>query len=116
MSRRCPHCDQILPEYRLGVKLPPLKARIFDFVSRAGRDGISWDDLFALVYDGDRTPRVKSQQREKQARAALKAHIYQINTEIKDGGYRIIGHGGGRSVYRLEKSIFTDLSQTEAAK
>ena len=101
----------MLPEFRLGVRLPEFKARIFDLVSRSGRDGISWDDLFALVYDGDRVTRIKSQQREKQARTALKAHIYQINEAIRDSGYRIIGHGsktfvpklGGNAVYRLER-------------
>ena len=36
----CQRCGQRLPEIRLGVRLTPLKARIFDLIRRAGPDGI----------------------------------------------------------------------------
>lgn len=78
-----------IPEMRLGVRLTPLKARIFDLVQRAGRDGIDRGDLFSLVFGGT-----------GQCRETLKAHIFQINDLIEDTGYRIVGH----SVARLEKT------------
>ena len=76
----CEHCGQPRPETRLGVRLPPLKARIFDIVKRAGRDGIDRDELFRLVF-GDR----------KVKRSCLKAHIWQINDLLEDSGYRLDG-------------------------
>lgn len=33
----CPHCKQEMREERAGVRLPPLKAHIFDVIRRAGR-------------------------------------------------------------------------------
>jgi hypothetical protein len=116
MTRRCPYCNQTLPEYRFDVKLTPHKARIFDLVRDSGRDGISWNDLFALVYDGYSREPIKGKAREKQARTALKAHIWQINEAIRDSGYRIVGHGRSRSVYRLEKAIFTCVSRETIAQ
>jgi hypothetical protein len=87
---RCPHCHQPLPEMRLGVRLTPLKARIFDIVQRAGRDGIERNDLFGIVF-GD--------QERRHSYHTLKAHIFEINELLADAGYRITGH----SVARLEK-------------
>jgi hypothetical protein len=87
-GRCCPTCHQVLPETRLGVRLTPLKARIFDAVRRGGRDGIDRADLFELIFGG-----------EPHSRETLKAHIFQINELLEDTGYRITGH----SVARLEK-------------
>lgn len=100
MTRRCPYCDQALPEIRLGVRLPDLKARIFDLVHRAGRTGITWEDLWALTYSGA----VVSGKgiRQARCRTTLKTHISQINEDLEDVGYRIIGHQR-TGVYRLEK-------------
>lgn len=86
--RHCSYCGQPLPEIRLGVRLTPLKARIFDLIQRGGQDGIDRGDLFELVFGG-----------AGQCRETLKAHIHQINELIEDSGYRIVGH----SVARLEK-------------
>ena len=47
-AKHCPLCHQPYPEVRLGVCLPPLKARIFDAISRAGADGI---DGAAIIED-----------------------------------------------------------------
>lgn len=50
MKERCCHyCGHPLPETRLGVRLTPLKARIYDIVQRAGIDGISAQDLWDIV-------------------------------------------------------------------
>ena len=87
-SRSCPHCGQNLPEIRLGVRLPPLKARIFDLIQRGGRNGIDKRDIFDIAFDDQ--PKAKL--------ATLKTHIWQINELIADSGYRIVGH----SVARLQ--------------
>jgi hypothetical protein len=76
----CPCCGQPMPEVRLGVKLTPLKARIFDIVKRAGNDGILADELFKMVYE-----------ERKRSRHSLKAHVWQINDVIADEGWRIVG-------------------------
>jgi hypothetical protein len=84
---RCDRCGQALPEMRLGVRLTPFKARLFDLVRRGGIDGIHSNDLYSLLY------------RERgSSRHTLKAHVWQINELIADEGYRIEGHG---SFYRL---------------
>ena len=74
--KSCPHCGQPLPETRLGVRLTPHKARIFDAVKRA-RDGILASDLADVVCT------------DNQSRKALKSHIWQINDVIADEGYQI---------------------------
>lgn len=73
----CPCCGQPLPEKRLGVRMTPLKARIFDLVKYAGDQGILTAELQARVF-------IKGQSPE-----TLKAHIWQINDMIADEGYRI---------------------------
>lgn len=96
-ARRCPYCDQVLPEFRLGIRLPPLKARIFDLVQRGGRDGIELEDLWALTYNGN-SPKDHGNRGERK-RSTLRMHVFQINEEIADAGYRIVCSGGS---YRLE--------------
>jgi DNA-binding response OmpR family regulator len=90
MAGFCKACGQPLPDIRAGVRLTPLKARIFDAIKRAGPDGISADDLFALVY---------SARERRASRRTLKAHVWQINDQLADAGqYRIVGvRGNGRS-------------------
>lgn len=101
--RHCPHCHQPLPLVRLGVRLPELKARIFDLVVRGGPDGIAGDDLFALAY-GDNAPVGKGIRRVRN-RKTLKSHIGQINELIEDAGYRIVCSGKNpTSTYRLAKT------------
>jgi hypothetical protein len=89
-ARHCPYCNSVLPDIRLGVRLTPLKARIFDLVQRGGVDGIDRRDLLDII----------NTHREKPiCHRTLKAHIFQINELIEDSGYRI----GGHSVARLEQ-------------
>jgi hypothetical protein len=99
-ARRCPHCDQVLPEIRLGVALPPIKCRIFDIVSRAGRDGIDSEALFSVVYNNN-MPSGKG-IRETRSRKTLHNHIGQLNGRLEDAdaGYRIVHSSGA---YRLLK-------------
>jgi len=74
----CPTCGQALSEERGGVRLTPLKARIFDVIKRAGPDGIESDDLFAMIF-----------AERNVVRATLRAHIWQINDILSDTGLRI---------------------------
>ena len=84
---RCDNCGQALPEIRLGVRLTPLKARLFDLVKGGGINGIHSDDLYSRLYpEGGGS------------RHTLKSHVRQINELIADEGYRIEGKG---SFYRL---------------
>jgi hypothetical protein len=93
----CSRCGQPLPDIRLGVRLTPLKARIFDLIQRGGEDGIAVDDLFNIVFpDGS----VK--------RDTLKSHVWQINDAIEDSGYRIKGNGAVGGAYRLVKVMVTE--------
>lgn len=87
MTRVCECCGQPMPETRFGVRLTPLKARIFDAIQRAGRDGILGDDLFDIAL---RERGVK--------RATLKEHIHQLNRAFEHTEIRI----AGRRTYRLE--------------
>jgi hypothetical protein len=101
-QRHCPYCNQTLPEFRLGVKLAPIKAALYDLVCRAGQEGIDSADLFALLYADDRRKWSRDNGRQY---SALKAHIAQLNNEIAHAGYRIVsaraGNVNGR--YRLER-------------
>lgn len=90
MERRCSHCGQLLPAMRLGVPLPPLKARIFDAISRATPSGgISLNDLFEMIYPDKPVTEA--------ALRTLSAHISQINDKLAED-YYIDGH---KRPYRL---------------
>jgi Fe2+ or Zn2+ uptake regulation protein len=62
-------------ETRCGVRLTPLKARIFDLVNRAGEGGISADDIGGII--GAANPNT------------LKAHVYQLNEALAESGVEI---------------------------
>jgi len=92
---------------RLGVPLTPLKARLFDAVSRAGPDGISGDDLFTIVFSERRASRM----------SGLKSHVWQINTAIALAGWRIDGRGGFFRLRRMGREqkhgeIFLGMART----
>jgi hypothetical protein len=74
--------------------MTPIRERIFNLLRRAP-DGISGDDLFAIIYDGQ-LRRYQGGNRGTRQRTALKAHIWHLNQELKD--CRITGRGG---YYRL---------------
>ena len=86
----CPHCGQPLPELRAGRRLPPLKARLYDVVQRAGPDGIPSDGLGLVLYGAECR---KTQNR-------IKAHVAQINTILAGTGVRVSAASGR---YRLIK-------------
>ena len=79
----CPGCHRPLTNVRVGIPLTPLKARIFDAISRAGPDGICGD---AIIQELGLPV----------SQATLKAHVWQINDRLAENGYRIAGRGGYR--------------------
>lgn len=89
----CPHCGQRMMYMRAGARLPPLKARIFDRVKRAGPDGIAGADIIeSLALDIGAN--------------CLRAHVWQINQILErfESSARITGQRG--RMFRLidEKS------------
>jgi hypothetical protein len=79
----CPTCHRPMPpETRAGVRLTPLKARIFDVIRRAGVDGISAVDINAIVFD------------RRASLDTVKAHVWQINELLDETGIAIRGGGG----------------------
>ena len=98
--RHCSHCGQILPTRRLGVRMTPLKARIFDIVQRGGQDGVPREELRAIV---------------GLTMASIKAHIHQINESIEDEGWKIVGRGNARLVNtRAHRKVMQCLGQSLA--
>jgi hypothetical protein len=85
MTSLCPHCRQPLPEFRLGVRLPPLKARIVDMVKAAGDIGISASEIHDEVYRGERARRPNT----------VGVHIFQINELLADTNWVIASDGRG---------------------
>jgi hypothetical protein len=80
----CPHCGQPLSEVRVGIRLPPLKAMIFDAIKAAGADGITSHGVISSVY----------QTRKKPAIAAVKSHIWQMNDALEGTNFVIISQSG----------------------
>ena len=95
----CPHCGQRMPELRLGVRLFPMTARVFDVIRRAGADGISGREAFNIAYQGMRKPKYMT----------LKAHVAHIRDALAGTDYTIRTNGGSASgrhpVYRLVKVV-----------
>lgn len=75
----CPHCRQPMALTRQGVRLTPLKARLFDCVRRRGYVGISTDDLNGILWDGKASP------------VTIRAHVWQLNELIAEAGLTITG-------------------------
>ena len=95
----CPQCGQRMPELRLGVRLFPMTARVFDVIRRAGADGISGREAFNIAYQGMRKPKYMT----------LKAHVAHIRDALAGTDYTIRTNGGSASgrhpVYRLVKVV-----------
>ena len=82
-----------MPLLRLGVKLTPMKARIFDAVQFRGGDGILIDTLSDIFGMPNNT---------------LKAHIHQINEIIAERGYRKYSRGGYMRLIRTKRKTIVD--------
>ena len=99
-SRTCPHCRQPIAIERAGVRLPPLKAAIFDAIKAAGAIGVSTDELIARLYEN----RVVS-------RETIKAHVNQINDRLAETDYQIISMRGLPALWVLIKTTGRKLSE-----
>jgi len=75
----CPRCHQSVDEIRLGVRLTPLKAALFDRIKAAGDISISTTEIIQEVYR-DRSP-IKD--------TAVKSHVNQINDLLAGTEWRI---------------------------
>lgn len=92
MTRRCECCGQELRE-RLGVRLTPLKADLFDLVEKSGKAGISAEALFERIL----RPRGAGEN-------TLKQHVFQINDMLQSTDFEISSvRGRGGEPYRLKR-------------
>jgi hypothetical protein len=80
MLQRCPTCQQPLYDRRFGVRLPPLKAAIFDAIEAAGELGIKSDEIANAIYEG----------RRRAGLACIKAHVAQINDLLVETDFHIV--------------------------
>lgn len=79
-SRKCPCCGASLLEERLGVRMTPLKARLFDAIKR----GCPSSSL-------------------REMHACYRSHVWQIKEMIADTGWTI-QCGKGNRYFRLVRS------------
>lgn len=75
---RCPACHRPYTEERVGVRLPPLKAAIFDSIKANSELGITAAELMQEHYRGK--PRKVS---------VIKSHVNQINDVLAETRWRI---------------------------
>src|SRR5678815_2001993 len=94
MRTHCYFCGQLLKQKRMGVELPPLKARIFDLIKDAGEDGILSFDLLAKL------PIKSALERRPQT---LNVHVNQINAMLAKTGWTIVGLWGRKFLIRQKK-------------
>jgi hypothetical protein len=69
-----------MADYRLGVRLTPLKARIFDLIRT--HPGISIREINAIAFDGCKSD------------ATIKTHVCQINDALVETDVSIKGASG----------------------
>jgi hypothetical protein len=91
VTRRCECCGQPLT-IRLGVRLTPLKADLFDLVEKSGSAGISAEALAQRVL----APHQRS-------RNTVNQHIYQINDLLGETDFELRAGQGGNRCYRLKR-------------
>jgi hypothetical protein len=82
--KSCPTCGGVFLD-RLGTRLTPMQARLFDLVQRGREDGIP---TFALA--GALGIKYKT----------LKAHVNQLNDRLVEGDYRIRAIAGNYCLVR----------------
>jgi hypothetical protein len=88
-----PNCGQPLPEMSAGVRLNPIKARIFDAVKISGNEGVPTSALIDQTYNGHG---IKPRRPH-----SIKSHIHQINELLDDTGMRIVSSKGRYPVWML---------------
>lgn len=92
----CPHCGQIML-IRCGVRLPPIKARLFDAIEglTAGRGRADISDLVVMFFPGVPT---------KDARNRVRVHVNQLKDWLAatDAIIRSVGGAG-----KVERGAYT---------
>ena len=81
---RCPHCHQIITTERCGIRLPLLKAGIFDAIKQTGDFGITTEELAREIY---------RDRRRRPSKYTVKAHIWQINERLEETNWAIRSEG-----------------------
>ena len=76
----CPHCNQPMDNNRVGIRLSPLQAAIFDVIKASGDTGVTSQSIRTIVYENRRAPKL----------SAIKVHIWQINEVLQETEYMII--------------------------
>jgi hypothetical protein len=76
----CRSCGQPIRLQRVGIRLPPLKASMFDLVKRAGDLGISTEELMRELYVERVPPKPNT----------VKVHMWQINELLVETEYSIV--------------------------
>ena len=89
-AKICPTCKQPVPEVRLGVRMTPIKARMFDLIKLSGEEGCPSELINNKLWDGQSN------------RQNIQSHVNQINEMIESSGYRI-RTSMPRYGYRLRK-------------
>lgn len=81
-AEKCPHCGAVLKFNRVGIRLTPIKARLFDLIKASGDIGTSLTELASTVY-----PQASSPSRYVDS---VKSHINQMNDILVETEYRIV--------------------------
>jgi hypothetical protein len=76
----CQACGQPIRFLRCGIRLPSLKASIFDLVKRAGDQGITSAEIVRELYVDRKPP----------SKLTIKAHVWQINGVLAETDYSIV--------------------------
>jgi hypothetical protein len=90
-DKTCPTCGQTLPRPRPhGLRLSPLRTRLFEIVQRAGDNGITTADIADMLYADhpDGGPQT--------AHKCIHVHVYNINKKLRPAGYEIKARNWGR--------------------
>ncbi len=78
MTECCPTCHAPYKASRIGIRMPLLKAELFDSIKMAGEIGISTQELLTMHY-----------QSKKVHADTIKSHVHQINDLLVETDYQI---------------------------
>jgi hypothetical protein len=85
----CRECHQPIYDTRVGVRLPKIKAKIFDLIRSSGERGVRVERIIGIVFNGESN------------NVNVRNHVHQINRYLADTGLQIYGDWPNRGYYRL---------------